>query len=103
MARKKKPRSFWQWLKEEPVFAVRIVGSGVSIVVTEFALPISEPMQDFIVTIILLYLAGPGAVEIWLARRNVTPDAKTERLAEEGPQLNPDVEKALGRAPRGRR
>jgi hypothetical protein len=90
MARKKK-RSFLQWLKEEPVFAVRIVGSGVSIVVTEFALPISEPMQDFIVTIILLYLAGPGALESWMARRAVTPDAKTERLEKEGPQVNPEL------------
>lgn len=84
-------RSILQWLREEPVLAVRIIGSAISVIVTEFALPISDPMKELIQLVIICYLIGPGALEIWMARRAVTPDAKTERLASEGPQVNEKV------------
>jgi hypothetical protein len=90
MARKKK-LGWRQKLREQPVIAARLVGAVVSLLVAEFALPVSEPMTDLIQLVILGYLLGPGALETVYQWRKVVPVAKTERLEEEGPQVNPEL------------
>lgn len=98
MARKTK-LDWRQRLQEQPVITARLVGAVVSLLVTEFALPVSDEMAELIQIVIVCYAVGPGALETAYQWFKVSPTAKLERLSR-GPQLNPDVVKALGRGRR---
>lgn len=87
----KKKIGWRQRLKEQPVIAARLVGAVVSLLVAEFALPVSEPMKELIQLVILGYLIGPGALETIYQWRKVTPTAKLDRLEGDGPQVNEEV------------
>lgn len=87
----KKKIGWRQRLREQPVIAARLVGAVVSLLVAEFALPVSEPMKELIQLVILGYLVGPGALETIYQWKKVTPVAKRDRLNLEGPQVNEEV------------
>ena len=86
-----------QRLKEQPVIAARLVGAVVSLLVAEFALPVSDPMKELIQLVILGYLIGPGALETIYQWRKVTPVAKLRRQGKEEPPSNQEVRKMMGR------
>lgn len=69
-----------QRIREQPVIVARIVGSAVSLLVVQFALPISDEMKELIQIVILAILLGPGALETIYQYNKVSPTAKIERL-----------------------
>lgn len=83
-------KALWNRILEEPAVGAALLTVVIALVAPRLGLSAEEVGY---LTAAVAAIAGIGV------RQSVTPDRKTERLGQ-GPQFNPDVDKALGRGQR---